>query len=282
MRLSLKLTILLILALPVLSLRSSAQGLEPERIILTVITSKDCRTCDTARFIGYLKNIFPGLQAEYLYYPDSPAAALVKKNQIISLPAYILEKKAEAVKNFAVIKDGFELKNGNYLARPAFSGLGMFLNRKKTGGSFDVFISLFDPNSPAVISSVKEFKPAVHFLAVKTGAGFEALRGDIEIEEDLRSVCVQKYYPEKFWDYISCRANKPESAWWEDCLAGNDTAKIKACAKSAEGVKLLEENTKDNKELGVMVAAAYLVDNVEIFSSDGAPARETLKKLIKR
>ncbi|MFA5275834.1 MAG: hypothetical protein WC417_02950 [Candidatus Omnitrophota bacterium] len=265
------------------SMKASCMFSEPKKIGLTVVTSKACSTCKTEGLVNYLKKLFPGLQTVYLYYPDPEAKDIVKKFNLDSLPLYFLEKRAENEKNFNIIKDLVELKGGNYLIKPQLAGLGYFINRDKTKGSLDVFLSLFDANSPAVLNVLREFDPKVHFLVTYSGGVFEALKGNMEVEEDLRAVCVQKHYKEKFWDYLSCRVNNINSSWWDDCLEkGADINKIKTCARGMEGKKLLEENSKINKELGVMTGTAYLVDNVEIFASEGAPSKELLKKLLKR
>jgi hypothetical protein len=91
---------------------------------------------------------------------------------------------------------------------------------------------------------------------------------------------VQKYYPKHFFDYISCRAKNIDSSWWEDCLGNLDTSKIKTCSRSQEGLSLLRENIRLNKELEIMSGPTYLVDNQEIFSTGGNPTRDELKKII--
>ncbi|MGA2774520.1 MAG: hypothetical protein ABSE81_00425 [Candidatus Omnitrophota bacterium] len=267
------------------SMNASCMFSEPKRIGLTVITSKACTTCKAESFVNYLKKLFPGLQTIYLYYPDpdSEAKDIIKKFNLDALPLYFLERAAENEKNFSIIKDLVELKGDNYLIKAQLAGVGYFINRDKTKGTLDVFLSLFENNTLAVLNALREFDPKVHFLVTYADGAFDALKGSMEVEEDLRAVCVQKYYPEKFWDYLVCRANNINSSWWDDCLGKRaDINKIKTCARGPEGKKLLEENSKINKELRVMTGTAYLVDNVEIFASEGAPSKELLKKILKR
>ena len=111
---------------------------------------------------------------------------------------------------------------------------------------------------------------------------FEAASGNLEVEEDLREVCVQKYYPEIFWDYMSCRTKNINSSWWDDCLGKFDTDKIRSCARGTEGALLLRENISLNKELQIMFGPTYLLDNQEIFSIKGTPKKEDLKKIFKK
>ncbi|MDD2689609.1 MAG: hypothetical protein PHT41_05630 [Candidatus Omnitrophica bacterium] len=256
---------------------------QANKIKLLAITSRECLTCNTKTVVDFLKTQFPGLEASYLYYPlDKKADNLVKDFAIGGLPAYLLGKDAEKEKNFDNLKNNLELKRDFYLLKPHFSGVSYFLNRKKIKQKLDLFISLYDQATPKLLEVIKEFNPALHFLAVEQQGNFEAAKGRQEVEEYLRSVCVQKYYPEQFFDYLTCRSKNINSSWWEDCLAKFDSERIRACAKGDEGRLLLRENISLNRELQVMFGPTYLVDNQEIFGSTGVPDREELKKLLRR
>ena len=102
------------------------------------------------------------------------------------------------------------------------------------------------------------------------------------MEEYLRGVCVQKYYPEKFWDYLICRAGNIHSSYWDDCLGGVDSLRIRSCAREAEGINLLKDNTRLNKQLQISSGPSYLLDNQEIFSSLMVPSKEEFKKILKK
>jgi hypothetical protein len=129
---------------------------------------------------------------------------------------------------------------------------------------------------------MKAFNPTVHFLAVERSGKFEAAKGEPEVEEYLRSVCVQKYYPARFWDYMGCRVKSIGSSWWEDCLGELDAGKIRTCARGEEGKNLLKENISLNREFQVMTGPVYVLDNQEIFGLEGIPSKEEFEKIIKR
>jgi hypothetical protein len=198
------------------------------------------------------------------------------------LPAYLLDKGAEKEKGFQELRASSEQRGRYYLLKPEFSGISYFLNRKQIKGRFDLIFGMYEPDAGKLLAAVKNFTPDLHFLAVETKDGFDALKGKLEVEEYLRAVCVQKYYPEKFWDYITCRASHTDSSWWEDCLGGLDTQGIRACARTKEGATLLRENIKLNKELRAMLGPVYLLENRQIFSSQGVPNEEGLRKMLKR
>lgn len=255
---------------------------EANKIRLLVITASKCRVCNTKEVVDSLKKHFPGMDTSYLYYPGRKAQRLIKDSGITALPAYLFSLEIGQDKKFVNFKESLEKKGGHYLLTPAASGVAFFTDRKEVKGKFDLFLSLFTKESGQVLEAAKEFNPALHFLAVQKDGKFECAGGNIEVEEYLRAVCVNRYYPSKFWGYISCRAQNINSSWWEDCAAGIDTGKIKTCARGAEARSLLRENIAMNKEIGVLFGPVYMVDNKEIFSSKGVPAKEELNKIMRK
>lgn len=264
-------------------LRQAKCSFEESAIVETiVITSKDCKTCDTGIAIATLKKYFPALNVSNLYYPDAKAKNLIKELDIKFLPAYLLSKDVETQKSFPAFRKNLEEKGSFYLLSPQVSGISYFLDRKKITGRLDLFISLYAKDSALVLEELKIRRPELHLLAIKNGYGFDAAAGNLEIEEYLRCVCVQKYYPERFWDYTSCRARNIGSSWWEECAGDFNIDKIKFCARGPEGAKLLEENIALNKELQIMFGPTYLLENQEIFSSRGVTKKEELERIIKK
>jgi len=255
---------------------------QPDKIKLLIISSEDCIVCNTRPVENLLKSKFPGLSVEYANLPDKRAKELIQKFSLQSLPVYFLGKEVEGEKNFDYFKSNLEDKGEYFMLNPQVSGLSYFFNRPIKKGSFDLFFSLFDKEAAKLLAVVKEFKPTLHFLALEKGDGFETQSGAAETEEDLRAVCVQKYYPDKAWDYLSCRAQNTSSAWWEDCLPGVDTSRIRTCARGPEGVKLLKENIDLAKQLQIMLGPTYLLDNQQIFASRGVPDKEELRKVLRR
>jgi len=265
------------------TLKSQCVFSEASKVPLLIITTKLCNVCNTERIDKYLKTLFPGLVTSYLYYPESPAKKLISDFGIKALPVYLLGKEAEREKDFDKLKENLEIKGNFYMLKPQFSDVAYFLERKSIKGRLDLFISLYDKNTPALLDMIEEFNPIVHFLAVeKANGNFETQGRNLEVEEYLRSVCVQKYYPVNFWDYISCRVNFMDTSWWEDCLNKLNTNKIRMCARGQEGKELLRENISLNNELQIIFGPVYLLDNQEIFGSQGVPTKEEFKRIIKR
>lgn len=255
---------------------------ESSKVNLVVIKPKQCQVCNTDMFVSYLKTEFPGLVVAYLFYPDKEAKELINDFGIRALPVYLLGKEVEGERGFENLKRNLENKGSYYMLKMEFTGVSYFLGRPASKGKLDLFISLYQKGAKDYLDLAREYSPEIHFLAVENREAFEAARGNLEVEDYLRGVCVKKYYPEKFWDYIGCRAKNANSSWWQDCLLGADAEKIKICAQGKEGVSLLRENIRLNKELQVMLGPIFLLGNQEVFGFKDLPTKEQLKKLIKR
>ena len=198
------------------------------------------------------------------------------------LPVYLLDKSIDQERVFETLKQKLELKNEYYLVNAGATGIGFFLNREKLADRLDVFLNILNKDSAQILVNLKEFAPEVHFLVGEEKGAFFSAGGRMEIEESLRAVCVQKYYPGFFYNYLNCRANNLDSSWWDDCLPDLDLAQVRSCARSSEGQDLLRKNTNLNRELDVTSGPSYLMDNQEIFSSIQVPQKEEFRKIFKR
>ncbi len=263
------------------SMNSRCQFTPLAKVQLIVVEPKVSRIAGTEGVIDALKQDFPGLVVTTLSYPDAKAKELVSNLAMDTLPLFIFGKDVEKNKGFLRIKDKVIHKGNYYIIKPEFGGVSHFLARTKTPGSVDVFISLFDQATPETLEAIKELNPTIHFLAGEEKGGFDARNGSPEVEEYLRAVCIKKYAPDKFMNYLSCRSRNIKSSWWDDCVSGVDTNLIKSCARGPEGAALLRSNIAVNKEIKVMFGPTYLVDNVEVFSTQGIPTKDELKKALR-
>jgi len=255
---------------------------KPLKVKLTVIKPKECVSCDTQETIERLKVFLSGLEVKYLDYGKKAAKKIISSLEIDALPVYLLDRDVTKVRKFSSLRPYLIDKKDFFLIKPSFAGIAYFVNRDKIEDRLDVFLSLYDKNAAGILDVVKQFNPRIHFLAVEPSPGkFDAPKGLMEVEEDLRAVCMMRFYPQKAYDYLQCRAVNIASSWWEDCVSsGVDTEKIRLCARSEEGKKMLRDNISLNKELKIMKGPAYLINNIEIVSSTGVPRASELKNLI--
>ena len=261
---------------------AACQYKEALKVGLTVINKPDCRTCDTISVVNSLKKEFPGLVVTYFDFPGEKAEKIINELGLGYLPVYLLDKNIEKERAFEKLKQNLELKGEYYLINAQVSGIGYFLHRQKIADRLDVFLSLFNKDTGELLDNLKEFTPEVHFLAAEEGDNFVSPGGKMEVEEYLRAVCVQKYYPGLFYNYISCRTKNSDTAWWNDCLQDVDVAVVTSCARGPEGKNLLKENIILNRELEIANAPTYLLDNEEVFGSVKVPKKEEFRKMLKR
>jgi glutaredoxin len=92
-----------------------------------------------------------------------------------------------------------------------------------------------------------------------TADSVASLHGSGEAQEDLRQVCINKYYPEKFWSYINTFNVQCYPSWQNTTALGScqkktmaafsmDSAKIDTCSQGTEGITLLkaDQTASDN------------------------------------
>ncbi|MDP8264585.1 MAG: hypothetical protein P9M12_03780 [Candidatus Aceula lacicola] len=250
---------------------------EVAQIPLEIIVPNNCRTCQAESTIAGIQQIFFGVNPIYLNEDDERAKDFIKRFKIEVLPAYIFSREIERDPNFEKFQEMSIKDEDRYYLKPQFSGVSYFSNRKFKKNQLDLFLSI---GSPGMFQSVKiaeeiskgkksNIKLSFHFLGIKNSDTGVCVTpgGQREMEEEKVYACVDKYYPKKSFDYLSCRLLKINSIWIEDCLIQNGIKvnKIKKCAQSNEGQKLFEKMIQLSQELDIRYAPIFLMDNVEIF-----------------
>jgi hypothetical protein len=126
----------------------------------------------------------------------------------------------------------------------------------------------------------------VRYIATVNGTTVDAvksLHGPVEAKEDLRQLCIAKYYPDALWPYLTefnknCQNSsiRQNTAAMGACgtdatqKAGIDNLKIDTCASSDEGLALLradEAITKNYKVTG----SPTLIINGQRYSGQRTP-----------
>jgi protein-disulfide isomerase len=116
----------------------------------------------------------------------------------------------------------------------------------------------------------------VHFIANVGGTTpdtIQSLHGTVEAQEDLRQVCIMKYYDQKtYWNYMmtidtNCSSKYRDATYdacWKDAAtkAGIDASKIDTCSKAAEGVALLKADDDLSSSKGVSGSPTLIINGV--------------------
>ncbi|MFA5004928.1 MAG: hypothetical protein WC561_02220 [Candidatus Omnitrophota bacterium] len=255
---------------------------KPNKVRLLVIDSKECRTCNSQPMVNYLRQRFPGLSVRSIYYPDKESQKLVKDLSIAGLPAYLLGKEAANEKRFQSLKNHLKESGDFYLIRPLATGISYFQGRKKIPRKIDLFLSLSDQRTTKLLEIMRGFDPQVHFVLMETKGGFYSVSGEPEIKADLSAVCVQKYYPQKFWDYLLWQSNNFAGRQTNSCLSREEENKVLSCASGEEAKELLRENIRLTRQLQVVHSPTYLLENRDIFYVSVVPKEEEIRKLLNK
>lgn len=91
---------------------------------------------------------------------------------------------------------------------------------------------------------------------------FTSLHGYPEVAENIRQLLIAQEYPDKYLDYLLCRAKKLNESW-EACARklDMDVEKIQTLFDSPEAEQLFRENIKRAAALGIRASPTILVDN---------------------
>lgn len=140
-----------------------------------------------------------------------------------------------------------------------------------------------------LLGSVADIK--VRFIANVGGNTVESvnsLHGIEEAKEDLRQLCIMKYYPSKYWSYLmdintNCYPIYRDSAKMDSCWKnassklGIDTSKIETCAYGSEGLALLSADETLTDQYGISGSPTLLI-NGQRYS--GSRSSEAFKQAI--
>lgn len=112
----------------------------------------------------------------------------------------------------------------------------------------------------------------VHYIVSKNGQNYSSLHGEQELNQDVREICVLKYQPDKFWNFVleSNKKLNSENADknWENVAksTGVDIARVKECF-SKEKNSLLDAEIKLTEKYGVSGSPTLVINDV-IYEGD--------------
>ena len=95
-----------------------------------------------------------------------------------------------------------------------------------------------------------------------------SLHGINELNEDIRQMCIWKYNPDKWWDYVLCINNgctiDDVETCWKTCAENNEisVAKIRAC-QELEGIGLAEKDRDLSEELKAYSSPTIIINNAQ-------------------
>lgn len=125
----------------------------------------------------------------------------------------------------------------------------------------------------------------VHFIASVSGTtpdSVSSLHGPVEAQEDLRQVCIMKYYDQKtYWNYVmaidaTCSGQRSDTTAYDACwksAAKNDSidaTKIDTCSKGSDGMTLIKADA-DLSSTNSVSGSPTLIINGVTYNGDRTP-----------
>lgn len=171
-----------------------------------------------------------------------------------------------------------------YWLSPEFVEPNFYLNRPRQPNQLDLFVMSQCPfgawaeNQILPVARQNGIAVNIHYIITEQtpnpsdpqSAALSSLHGPSELEEDLRQVCVQKYFPDRFPDYLLERAKNFQSSLWDQTAAkilGQESIqKIQECV-AGEAKAILLENSQLTKELNIHTSPTVLWENQYRFNN---------------
>ncbi|MDP8234434.1 MAG: hypothetical protein P9M06_06520 [Candidatus Saelkia tenebricola] len=227
---------------------------------------------------GFIENIEKYLpDFEYVYYnhKDVEIQNTLKELSLPYLPVIIYEKdKLDSSEKDVLEKKRLIVQKGDYYifspSRLHYITRVRFLNRKRIPDQLGIFVMSMCPYGQRVQWQVIEFikgnqlpvELEEFFIADIENGKINSMRGPDEVEENIHQILIEKYWPQKLYDYL---------------LLTKDISHFEALKKAGisynrldrlreEGKELLEENMKVAQELDVHVSPTFLWENIYLIS----------------
>ena len=254
-----------------------------------------------------------------LDWTDPRARALYKKLKLKALPVMLFEGGVEKAKKFKHHKR-FITRNGPYwqlggigvshdpLAEICDNKIddtgngkadcrdpgckGTLVCRRERKRMVTVFIVSRCPFAVKGVNSMKEVlknfgrrvKLKIHFIGGEKDGEPTSMHGRAEVEENIRMLCAAKRYRKrnKYLDYIWCRfkGDSWRTADWKKCAVNGISAQVIERCASGPGKKMLLQDIKVAKKLGISASPSWLANNRYKFT--GVTAEKIKTELCKR
>ncbi len=134
-----------------------------------------------------------------------------------------------------------------------------------------------------VVDLLKESADIIpRYIVSKTGDSYSSLHGEQELNQDVRELCVYKYQPEKFWNFLkevnaNCTYENADTCWTGPARkAGIDINKISQCQKQ-EFETLLDQQIALTTQYSVSGSPTLLINET---SYTGSRTAEDFKQAI--
>lgn len=234
------------------------------------IIAQDCQSKDVQELQPFLHQILPQFKHNCIDYTSELGKEMLAKFRLTYLPYVYFDKGLTESENFLDLakrgiidkKDGFFFIPQNRLPPTKL----FLINRPNEPNRLDLFVMSQCPYGKEAERILIDYirannlniKLNIRYIVTFRKYGLDSLHGPEEIHEDVQQLLIQKYYPDKFFDYLLKRnAGRAFNEVTKEL--GIDTQKLTLA--NAEGVKLLEENFIMTQQLNIRSSPTLLYQN---------------------
>jgi len=288
---------------------SKCEYTEDAKTTLTVVNDLTCNSCDSLQIVAALQNMFLNMDVKTVDINSAEGKKIISDYNIQVIPAFIFDKSVENTyiwNNNEQVKTIFESINGNYKIIDQATGSSHYVNPDKrneillqaginlsdTTPQIDFYVMAFCPYGNTAeeevakvyekLGSSAEFRP--HYVIYSNYGGAQfcideeqkycSMHGLQEVNQDVRELCVNKYFGVgKWFDFVvainnNCTAQNADSCWENVAKSLSlDTAKIKDCQQN-EATSLLARELQLDGILGVQGSPTIFINGEEASASD--------------
>ncbi len=258
---------------------------------LVVVRPRECISCNEDSVFKWLSGIFPGLKMKKVFADETEARTYMEHIKTDMLPVYILPKEIDTLSFFENIEDMVLPSDIGYVLKPQVTGMSVFYKRPRKDKRIDVFISgILDKDAYRLVRVIKKLKADTrlkgwkiyfHYLLTNKGGVWSSLLGSRDMKEVIDQLCVKKYAPKMYLDYLVCRYEEGYRDT-DTCVIrlGLDKQVLTSCrANQTEVLYALPESASLVAKTGANVSGLVLFENRQIFKP--SPGVFTAENIIK-
>lgn len=277
----------------------------PLKFQTMVLTDKRCtdRHCDVTGTVSSLKFAFPGMTVRELDWAEAEARKVFAEEGLDALPAILFPPEMEKAEGYDKYQRWFSpSKSGRWLSMKISSnhdpraeicdnGIddtgdlrvdceapechNRLVCRKEVKGQLELFVMSQCPYAVKAFSALRPVLEAfaddglnlqIHYLGDNNNGPPTAMHGQSEVDENIRQLCVARYFPKALMDYIWCRGENIRSDDWEPCATkGLEATRIRSCF-DGEGTAMLLGDIKVARALDIRGSPTWIVNGRHRFN----------------
>ena len=270
-----------------------------------LLEDKRCtdRSCNTGRLVSSFSSMFPGMKLKKLDWSDDECKKTFEEEGITFLPVVLFAPGIEKSDGYARLQRFLKpSKSGKW---KVFAGRAQhdpkaeicdnkvddtgngkidcdddtcknnLMCRAEVKGQVELFVMSECPFGLKALNAMEEILVAfkddglkfeVHFIGNEEGGKPTSMHGQSEVDEDIRELCAVVKYPDTYMKYILCRNKNIRDKNWQACAVDGIDAKVIEECFTGDGTKMLLEDMKIAKGLGLSASPSWVANGRHKFS----------------